>query len=142
MSHWLPEQWPKTVVSFEQQVNDENNKSGYRPVGTGFVFEYKNLNCLVTAGHVIFDDDGNERKDVFLAHNLKSGDIGVVALEKIKEFPPSVKWHRHPTTQADLAVIPFPYNTQEDDILRFSRDLFESFDNLIEGDEVFSLAFL
>jgi len=142
MSHWLPQQWPKTVVSFETKADqDANGNVRYQPIGTGFVFAYKDLNCLATAKHVVVDEEGNERKDVYVAHNLKKGGIGIAPLPELKKFAAGVRWHFHSNPGVDLAVIPFPYNRDEDDLLRCGQDLFENFENVVEGDEVFFLGF-
>jgi len=64
----------KSVVSFETKADqDANGNVRYQRIGTGFIFAYEDLNCLATAKHVVVDEEGNECKDLYVAHKLLNG---------------------------------------------------------------------
>jgi hypothetical protein len=140
VSHWLPEQWPKTVVSFDKPYKDEKGKLSFDVIGTGFMIQYKDLTCLVTARHVVVDDSGGLSKNTFVAFNLITGLVARVLLDDFEKIDSNWKWIFHPRKEVDLAILPFAV-AKEMDLKSIGQDLFEKFQDIVEGDEIFFLGF-
>lgn len=140
MSHWLPEQWPKTVVSFEKQGKDEEGVLRFNVIGTGLLFHYKEMPCLVTAKHVVIDDSDELAKNTFVSINLTGGSVAHIPLDDFEKIHPDWKWQFHSKKDVDLAIVPFGV-AKEMDIRTVGHDLFERFEDVLEGDEIFFLGF-
>lgn len=140
MSSWLPADWAKTIVLILQKGIDGQGKDILFPIGTSFLFGYDGLNCLITAKHVIFTKDGQLKKDVVAAVNKVGGGMNLIPLHTLVDTH-KIGWSFHDDPEVDLAVIPIAIDTKQDDVKKMPMTLFETFDNISEGDEVFFLGF-
>ena len=128
---WLPAEWTKAVVPIA--VRNENS---FSPIGTGFVINNRNLNCLFTAKHVAFQGNGRRREGLFVLANRIGGGGNFVTLDELGSL--GVEWKTHP--HQDLAATMLPADPTFD-MKRFPSGLFEDFQNITEGDDVFFLGF-
>ncbi len=156
---WLPPNWSKTVVLIEQKELDEQERDDgvdehavphgdgaclvgdqldeqgrdvWRPVGTGFLFDYKGLNCLATAKHVIAENN-QPREDIYITFNQKPSGVRRYPVKRVaKQY--GVSWHY----VEDLALSLFGIDVDRDDLLKLPNELFESPDNVFVGDDIFS----
>ena len=137
---WLPNEWPKTVVMIERSQMGEKGLE-FIPTGTGFITEYGKVNILVTCKHTVFDlAEKKLLTNLFVSFNLRNGSRTRRSFDEMKrDF--AVEWLFPEDEQVDLAVMPYLIDEQRDDVRRMGRDLYESIDNLFEGDEIFFLGF-
>jgi hypothetical protein len=116
------------------------------PYGTGFFVGVKiadgkqAVTYLVTAKHVLKDEQGRELKRVYLRLNSKNGDPTFAALDLTDNGVPRVYTHSDPTV--DLAVVPVRLDENTIDFKIMLDDLLttkESFTELkiSEGSDVF-----
>ncbi len=138
---WLPAGWEKTIVHIERLIKDDKGNDIFLPAGTGFVTEFETFNILVTCKHVIYDIHTNKyAPGIFISFNQKDGSLARRSLEDIqKAFQLDWTFHQDPTV--DLAVIPFAIDFTRDDIKRAGKDLFEAFERLTEGEDIFFLGY-
>ncbi len=130
----LPQDWKKTLILIEQKKDNE-----FRPIGTGFLIEYKSANVLTTCRHVIVDRQGNRRQDLFFAYNTKKGEIVRRSHEELVQQ--AINWVFHPSEEIDVAISLFAYDPKNEEPLRIGRDLFESAQDIEEGEEILYLGF-
>jgi hypothetical protein len=97
---------------------------------------------VVTAKHVIFDSKNNKisDQDLFVFYNLKDGSMKPVSISSVKKEA-NVDWIFHQNAQVDIALIPFPLNTEKDDIKIILDSAFLSSDKFLETYDVFFLSF-
>ncbi|KKN31890.1 hypothetical protein LCGC14_0819340 [marine sediment metagenome] len=114
-----------------------------RPYASGFFISVQGLTYLVTAKHVIYDNNSN---------SLKDGNLNVFTVSKIENTiyrePLSriktnfnVDWIFHENKEVDLAIIPFASDPGKTDVLRIPQNLFVKIDQLFELDEVFFISY-
>ena len=124
----LIEEIKKTVV-FLGEISDEN-KISFR--ATGFFVGIKNIYHLVTAKHVLLDQNRNLDDSWMLAFfNSKDGRIVSRSIEEIKRNF-SVDWIFHETKDVDIAIIPFRLDPQKEDVKIIPDDMFISTERLFE----------
>ncbi len=132
-SSWLPDEWPKTTILIERrEVKD--SKDEYIPIGTGFLIDYKTKNFLVTCKHVV----NNKEEDLFACFNLKNGQIARRSILEIKKQH-KVEWIFHRTE--DVAMIVFAIDPINDELRKLPKELFENFNELEVGDDIFFLGY-
>lgn len=137
---WLPNEWPKTVVMIERAHQGEKGRE-FIPIGTGFITEYGKFNVLVTCKHIVFDlTEKQLLPNLFVSFNLRNGTRARRSFDEMKQNY-SMEWLFSEDESVDLALMPYEINEQTDDVRRMGRDLYESIDNLFEGDEIFFLGF-
>lgn len=107
---------------------------GYAPIGTSFLINFDRVNCLITAKHVVFQDD-QTKTGLFILNNLVSGGISARSFDQAPEW---MEWIPHP--EKDIAATVFPI-VETDDARKFGEQLFEEFSNIREGDDIFFLGF-
>jgi hypothetical protein len=129
-----------TIVSFEKPRKDEKGELQFDVIGTGFLSQHKEMMCLVTAKHVVVDDSGGLSKNTFVSVNLTGGGIGRILLDDFEKIHPDWKWRFHSNVELDLAILPFPKALQWA-VLSLGPDLYEKFENIVEGDDIFFLGF-
>lgn len=139
LSSWLPEQWPKCIVMIERLTEEEAGQATrqLKPIGTGFVLDYRGINVLMTCRHVA------EKENIFITSNAKPEQAYQLITKSMSQLleSPNVSLCFHPDSNVDLAAMPFPFNPVIEDILRVLLNLFEDFENLSEGDDIFFLGF-
>ena len=129
---WLPADWPKAIVPIAVRVGEN-----FVPVGTAFLVKHEGLNCLITAKHVVFGDNGQPRNGLFILSNRVGGGGGnFIPLDELTSL--GVSWKT--IEGGDVAATIMPSDATYD-IKRFTVALFESFSNVREGDDVFFLGF-
>lgn len=132
----LPKKFLKTTILIEKAVPKPKKKVDYRPIGTGFLLNYKNKIVLLTCRHIAEQDKG----DYFIKFNLKNGGVSRRQLDAIKARY-NINWVYHQNKKIDIAVIIFGIDFMKDDLLLVSDDFLEKYENLDEGDDVFFLGF-
>lgn len=130
----LPRDWKKTLILIEQKQGD-----AFRPIGTGFLIEYKSANVLTTCRHVIIDRQGNRRQELFFTYNAKEG--GIMRRPHGQLLQRGIDWVFHPSEEIDVAISLFAYNPETEEPLRIGRDLFQSSEGVEEGEEILYLGF-
>ncbi|MCX6817357.1 MAG: serine protease [Candidatus Aenigmarchaeota archaeon] len=129
----LPEDWHKIIISVEKhdKINDI-----YFPIGTGFLIGYKGFTVFVTAKHIAEIMDKNE--DIYLAWNANDSSIIRKNFENLKN---DSEWIFHENSQIDIAVRFFKLYSESDDVRVLAENLFESFEDVMEGDDILFLGF-
>lgn len=134
LTTFFNQQWLKAVVSIEI-VND---KKETKPIGTGFLIKTDNKHILlVSAKHVISDDDSQIRKALIYRINLKSGKSHIVSDEELIKVGGG-NWFLSKST--DIAVR-FMYNYLGSDILTIPQEMFLKDENVQPGTPSFVLGF-
>lgn len=108
---------------------------------TGSLVIVDNTFYLVTAKHVIYDKARRQLKDENIAvfYNLKNGQV---AAKKISSFKSAeVNWVFHENPEVDIAILPFPIDINNDDVMVISEALFTGIDRLFELYDVFFLSY-
>jgi len=127
---WLPTDWAKAIIPIA--VMEQSN---YVPVGTAFLVkatvDSTNVFCLVTARHVIFDEHGALRRGLILLSSRVGGGGNVFECDQLSDR--GISWV---TNNVDIAATIMP-SDNTCDIRRFAPNLFESFANVREGDDIF-----
>ena len=128
------QQWLKCVVSIENRVNDKEIK----PIGTGFLVASQNDHMLlVTAKHVISDNNGKIKEGLVYRINLKEekstiiDDMGLIKLG-------GGNWFLSKTS--DVAVRFMPHN-QKSDILKIPAKFFLKKESVEPGTPALILGF-
>jgi hypothetical protein len=116
------------------------------PYGTGFFVGVKNdtgkliYGYLVTAKHVLKDENGNDFARVFLRLDLLKGDAAFIPIDLIQSGHRVV--YTHPDPSVDIAVVPmlpsqslFDFKILPDDMLS-TKATFSQYD-IAEGSDVF-----
>jgi len=132
MSHWLHPDWPKTVALIQRETKDDQGRQFLTPIGSGTFLIWKDVSCILTCKHVA--DIGT-----WIAINRKPSGIMVVPISDYQQRT-GLKWFFHHDVNVDLAAMPFPIQDTMD-IKFIWRDLFESPEGVVEGDDVFFLGF-
>lgn len=134
MSHWLPKDWKKSIVLFENR-NEEGKAT---PLGTGFIINFepkKRIGALVTCKHVA------QAQNLCVRLNAKEGLPYTMVSVPLEEFEKhGFIWCFHPDKDTDLAMR-INFVGTDIDILAVPRPLFGSFEEATEGDDIFFLGF-
>lgn len=138
----------KTVVFLGTAVPKPDGKSmDIKNIkATASLVQVKNVHHLVTAKHVVMEkvSSGFTSKlldDAMVAiYNRKSPGLGVTPISFIKQHY-GVKWIFHPNPNVDLAIIPFPIDPAQSDLLSIPDSLFVTPERLYEVYEVFFPSF-
>lgn len=131
---YFNESWMKTVVSIEVVL-----KSGYaKPIGTGFLVNSPNKHILLlTAKHVILDNEGTVINNLAVRLNEKSGKSILLTDKEIIKLSGG-KWFLSETS--DLACL-FIYRKESSDVLFISTSDFLSAAELNVGTPLVILGF-
>jgi len=132
-SSWLPNEWPKTTVLIERREIKEE-KEEYVPMGTGFLIDYQTKHFLVTCKHVV----NSKEDDLFVCFNLKNGQISRRSILEIKKQH-NIDWIFH--RNEDVAMIVFGIDPEHDELKKLPKELFENFNDLEVGDDIFFLGY-
>jgi len=126
----------KSVVFFGRPLP----KEGVQYFATGFLIQTEKIFHLVTAKHVVFDNNTGQFRDnsAFIFFNKKDGTIGSQSLDLVKSQ--GFKWVFHPNPGVDIAVIPFPISP-DFDVKVIPEEFFFDSSKLCELLEVFFLPF-
>lgn len=138
----LLEEIKKTVVFIgETRINRENNPEDIF-VATGILVQIDNIFHLITAKHVVFDNEKKELKnsELWIAFNTKDNKIVKRPIKDIKKKF-EVEWIFHEKDKVDLAIIPTALNPQSDDVKVINPNLFLTIEQLYELYDVFFLSF-
>jgi len=128
----------KKTVAFIGEIDDKN-KIKFK--ATGFLVHIQNIHHLVTAKHVLLDQNGNIDDSWMLAFfNSKDGKIASRSIEEIKRNF-SVDWIFHENKEVDIAIIPFGLDPQKDDVKTIPDDMFIPTERLFELYDVFFLSY-
>ena len=131
---YFNEKWMKTVVSIEIILKSGDEK----PIGTGFLVESPNKHIiLLTAKHIILDNDGNVTKNLVVRLNDKSGNSILLTDEMFTKLIGG-EWFLSETF--DLACR-FIYRKETSDILFIPISKFLSADELNVGAPLIILGF-
>lgn len=128
MGSLLPKDLLKTTVLIGVQ------EKKFRPVATGFLFNFQHKFLLVTCRHVAEEDKGN----FHIVFNLKDGKIASRPLSSLKEKY-NLDWRFH--EKEDIAAIIFGIDINKDDLQLIPENFVESYENLDIGDDVFFLGY-
>lgn len=109
----------------------------FTPIGTGFLVSHNGANCLVSAKHVIFNTNGQRRNGLFVLVNRREGGADAIALDGLGSDLGN-EWKMH--GQRDVAASLIPVSPTAD-LAGFTLPLFEDFQNIKAGDDVFFLGF-
>jgi len=133
----------KTVVFLgnlgEISGTDKKNINLY---GTGFLVRIQDIYYLITAKHIVKNQDSGALQDgdmcVFL--NTKKGNINVRKIQDVKkDF--KVEWIFHSNPNVDIAIIPWPLDLAKDDVKVVPEELFTKSDRIFELYDIFFLSF-
>jgi hypothetical protein len=135
--HPLLDQIRKSVVFIG---TDDPGDAGI--IATGFLIMVDQVVHLVTAKHVVADRATGERHDGPLVIHINDRKDGVILqpLEAIRKTY-GVDWVFHRRHMADIAMIPFAIDPEQEDVVPIPLDLFADIEDLHELDDVFSLSY-
>ena len=126
----------KDDVSFIPKPNEEYSA---KPIGTGVLVGYKGTGYCVTAKHVIFNQDNPVVNPVMMTNNKDaSKPVRGVSTSQLNQS--GCEWVSHPDPEIDLTAIKFMV-TEEDDCMGVFEDRHHSFNNIMEGSDVFIFGF-
>lgn len=136
IAKWLHGEYLKTIVLFELP----DGKGGFSSHGTGVLVNYRNVFFLATCKHIVVKPDGNPYQRLHATINKVDGTSNRKDIEAIhSQF--KLKWFFHKTATVDLALSPIAIEQGVEDVKFIGEDLFEDFENLPVGDDVFFLGF-
>jgi hypothetical protein len=133
----------KTVVFIGDVTEDRGtNKKNINLYGTGFLVKIQDIYYLITAKHIIRDQDSGVLKDgemcVFL--NAKKNNINFRKIQEIKKNF-KIDWVFHSNPDVDIAIIPWPLDLANDDVKVVPEELFTKSDRIFELYDIFFLSF-
>jgi hypothetical protein len=105
---------------------------------TGFFIGIQNCLHLVTAKHVVFDSKSKQFiDDQLIAYfNLKHGGLGKRSVRNVKDRL-GLEWVFHPSDEVDIALIPFEFTPEEDDVRVIPTKYFLEVNKIAELFDVF-----
>jgi len=132
----------KNIVFIGKEIIDPlSNDPKYAFIGTGFIAEINKIYHIITARHVVLNPNTKQfDDDLIIFFNKKSGNIGSRKIEDIKNRI-QVNWITHTNDNIDIAIIPFGFNPDEDDISLIPEDMLLNFNNLRELYDVYYLSY-
>jgi hypothetical protein len=133
---WLPEEWKKMIISVEEIQTQEDGKTEYVPVGTAFLVDYNGFNVLVTCKHILNSADLNK---LFLSFNTQDHQIHRIPFNTLSNN--LINWVIDTRPEIDIAIILLPLDFDKWDIRKLPLNMFSSYEELYEGDELFFLGF-
>lgn len=134
LTTFFNQQWLKTVVSIEI-INDKNET---KSIGTGFLVQSSdNHNLLVTAKHVVINENNKINKSLLYRYNLHSGKSVIISDEDLIKIGAG-SWFL--SESADIAVR-FMYIIPEADFLKITQDFFLKDENVETGTPALILGF-
>lgn len=129
------QQWLKSVVSIEQGAK---HKKEFRPIGTGFLVQSHNKSViLVTAKHVVVDEEGKIKNNLVYRLNLKNGESYVVHEDFLQKDGVDT-WFL--SNKSDVAVR-FLLKRKESDLLTIPLTMFIDKDHIQPGTPALILGF-
>jgi hypothetical protein len=134
----LLEQFRKTVVF----LGGFNEKGEIAPQATGFLVTINNIFPLVTAKHVVFDIKKESFIDnsMLMFFNTLDGKIQLRSIDQIKSSF-ECNWIFHQNREVDIAIMPFGYDQQNDDVRFVPDNVFLSAEQLYEVYDIFFLSY-
>jgi hypothetical protein len=133
----------KTVVFLGDVSEDRRtNKKSINLYGTGFLVRIQDIYYLVTAKHIIRDQDSGAPKDgeMYVFLNAKKDNINFRKIQEIKKTF-KVDWVFHSNPDVDIAIIPWPLDPANDDVKVVPEELFTKSDRIFELYDIFFLSF-
>ncbi len=128
------QQWLKAVVSIET-IND---KKEIKPIGTGFLIQTDNNHILlVSAKHVVSDENNQIKKALAYRINLQSGKSKIVSDEDLVKTGGG-SWFL--SKSADVAVR-FMYRYPDSDVMTIPQNMFLKDENVQPGTPSLILGF-
>jgi hypothetical protein len=119
------------------------DKKGEYLVGTGFLVIIKNIFHLVTAKHVVFDEEGNERNLRVFCNTKNKGmvafDFKFIKNKLFELYNLRPEWIT--TEGTDIAILPFVANLEEMDCSFIPDISFLNIDELYETLDIFYVSF-
>jgi S1-C subfamily serine protease len=137
------QQWLKSVVSIEKLIEKEKSeksieKDKFQPIGTGFLINTKtNHHLLVTAKHVVTDDEGNIKSNLTYRINLKAGDSIIINDTELKSKGGGT-WFLSETSDIAVRFIP---HAEIFDIVVITQDMFLKKEYIQSGTPALILGF-
>lgn len=128
----------KKCVVFLGTINEQGVPN---LLATGSLVLVDNVFYLVTAKHVIYDKMKEQLKDENIAvfYNMKNGQVAARKLSSFKND--DIYWIFHENPEVDIAMLPFPIDLKNDDVMVISENLFTGTDKLFELYDVFFLSY-
>ena len=132
---WLPRDWAKAILPIAVFPN-----TNPVPVGTAFLVAHAigtdEVSCLVTAKHVVFDENGQLKRGLTVLTNRVGGGGNVIRCDDFAGH--GILWIA--SDSHDVAATVLPSDTTCD-IAAFPCNLLEDFQNLREGDDIFFMGY-
>lgn len=136
------DQAKKTVV-FLGRINDEGEPSF---CGTACLLNIKSVFHLITAKHVIMEFKNSKftgkliDDNMYVFFNTNNGKIEKILINDVKKTI-NANWIFHENNDVDLAVLPFMFNPEKDDIKCIPENSFVEPSRIYELYDVFFLAY-
>ena len=110
--------------------------------GTGFLVKIQDIYYLITAKHIIKDQDSGALKDgeMYVFLNAKKGNMNFRKIQDIKSNF-KVEWVFHSNPNVDIAIIPWPLDLTNDDVRVVPEELFTKSDRIFELYDIFFLSY-
>lgn len=126
----------KTVCFFGEMLD-----GSFHPHATGFFVTIDGINHVVTAKHVIQNNDGSFiDENTVVAYNQKNGIVGG---RKIKDLKSSdkVDWIIHDDPDVDLAILPIRLVGENDDVILIPEFMFLNSEEIFETEDVIHVSY-
>ena len=135
----------KTVVFLGSQ-SEEKDTVKINPYATGFLVRIENIYHLVTAKHVVMENQNGVftgrliDQNLYAFLNLNVGAIHSRSIQSIKDMF-RVNWVFHEKDFVDIAIIPFAIDPEKEDIKVIPESWFLNTDRLFELYDIFFLSY-
>lgn len=116
-------------------------KGSFHPFATGFFVVIDGINHIVTAKHVIQDENGKFiDEETIVAFNQKTGVVGGRKIGELKRHD-KVNWIVHDDPDVDLAILPIRIDSTNDDVMPISDKILLESEKIFETEEVIYVSF-
>jgi hypothetical protein len=110
--------------------------------GTGFLVRIQDIYYLITAKHIITDQNSGALKDseMYVFLKAKKGNVNFRKIQDIKSNF-KVEWIVHANPDVDIAIIPWPLDLTNDDVRVVPEELFTKSERIFELYDIFFLSY-
>ncbi len=127
-----------TDYNYNESTKEESVKRVFR--GTG-VLVWDDRFILVTAKHVVFDDDGKVVPNLCFWGNKRNGEPFIRSFPEIQRKYGKIKWVPHPDSGTDVAASIIETDLSKEDLGFVTRKGFTKMKDIEIGDNVYYLGY-
>ena len=142
----IPDKWEKSTVAIGMRIFELKDQSTGQVEekralsGTGVLIKTDRF-ILVTAKHVVFDNQGNQFPNLCFWGNKLDGTEFERSFSEFSKKWPNLKWVAHPDPDIDIAAAIVGLDLEKDSIAFVTLEDFEDVINIKKGTDVYYLGF-